>query len=529
MMYAVNKTQERYPWWAGNARFIDLSNTFIVAHVAQAALIMLWAGVFTLFELAVYSPTQPMYAQGLILLPHLATQGWGVGANGAIANTFPFLAIGAIHIVAAGVLAGGAYFHRTRLSPNLDMERGNASKFHFNWDDPKQLGFILGHHLAILGLGALLLVAKAMFFGGLYDATLGEVRVVSDPTLDVGTIFSYRTHLFDVNNLEDLVGGHIYVAVLLVLGGAWHILVPPFKWVRQLFLFSANGILAYSLFGIALAGFAASYYCGFSSLAYPVEFYGPTLELKSAFLPAYFDPNATLTEGYTSRTWLANTHFYLAFFFLQGGLWHYQIATGLDINKVVQTWRQNLAEASDNPTLVYQNPVHPSPQPLLEVQYEAPQVRPGSLLKQEYIPEDYLYHPPSLGKHAPSLAEVKGVRTTLYETTFHPRKLTFYHPPAEAEAKALFGGYGGRTTQRIYEQPKVPHQQLNYPSPIDPVMYEPSQGNGHHFGSVTGASQRGSDPGVAVASSQDDADQDDADHGSHEASEAQANTPEADD
>ena len=76
-MNASNQTQEHHPWWAGNARLTDLSNTFIVAHVAHAALIMLWAGAFTLFELAVYSPAEPMYTQGLILLPHLAAEGWG--------------------------------------------------------------------------------------------------------------------------------------------------------------------------------------------------------------------------------------------------------------------------------------------------------------------------------------------------------------------------------------------------------------------------------------------------------------------
>ncbi|VEP18251.1 Chlorophyll a/b binding light-harvesting protein [Hyella patelloides LEGE 07179] len=469
-MYASNETQEQYPWWSGNARFIDLSNTFIVAHVAQAALIMLWAGAFTLFELAVYSPDEPLYTQGLILLPHLATEGWGIGSGGTIVNTYPWFAIGVIHIVAAVVLAGGAYFHRNRLPSSLAMASEKAAKFHFEWQDAPKLGFILGHHLVILGLGALLLVVKAQFFGGLYDANLDQVRIVTSPTLDPATIWDYKTHLFDVNSLEDLVGGHIYVAVLLIAGGAWHILIPPFKWVERVFIFSGDGILSYSLFGIALAGFAASYYCGFDTLSYPEKFYGPTLELKS-FLPRYFESQPTLAEGYTVRTWLANTHFYLAFFFLQGSLWHFQRAMGLDISKVLKNWQQNMMLVSNNPQLAYQQPIKSQPQPFPLLQYGMPQAESQPYLKQKQPFDDYFYRP-SQGIEQPTLTTINGVENTLYQTTYQTQKYSFYQSSKQSKAKAMFG-YGSNSSAQLYEQPKTRTKASAYSQPIETVFYEP--------------------------------------------------------
>ena len=475
-MYASTNNQEQYPWWAGNARFIDLSNTFIVAHVAQAALIMFWAGAYTLFELAVYTPNEPLYTQGLILLPHLATEGWGLGADGTVESTFTWFAIAVIHLVAAGVLAAGAYFHRTRLPASLSLASGRAARFDFAWQDAPKLGLILGHHLIILGLGALLLVAKAQFFGGLYDANLGEVRLVTEPTLDPATIWDYRTHLFDVDNLEDLVGGHIYVALLLIAGGAWHIVVPPFRWVKRVFLFSGDGILSYSLFGIALAGFAASYYCGFNALAYPEKFYGPTLALKSAFLPQYYEVEPSMASGFTSRTWLANAHFYLAFFFLQGGLWHFQRAMGFDFSSTLENWRRNLTFASDSPALTYQYAgLDQPPATQADLQYGRPEGDPLSWLRFQQPFEDYVYRQ-SQGIEQPRLTEINGVESTLYQTTFQPQKETFYQPPKadRADTDELFG-YGDRYSQWLYELPRSLDRASAYSRPMATVFYEPQQ------------------------------------------------------
>ncbi|MCL7027480.1 hypothetical protein MKW94_023269 [Papaver nudicaule] len=113
---------------------------------------------------------------------------------------------------------------------------------------------ILGIHLILLGIGAFLLVLKALYFGGVYDTWApgwGDVRKITNLTLSPSVIF---------DDLEDIFGGHVWLGSICIFGGIWHILTKPFAWAPALSGF----------------GFIACCFVWFNNTAYPSEFYGPT-------------------------------------------------------------------------------------------------------------------------------------------------------------------------------------------------------------------------------------------------------------
>ncbi|PLZ24104.1 Photosystem II reaction center protein, partial [Fischerella thermalis] len=291
--YIVNSPSEGrdeastgYAWWAGNARFINQSGRFLGAHVAHAGLIAFWAGAMLLFEVAHYVPEKPMYDQGLILMPHIAALGFGVGPGGQVVDIFPFFAIAVAHLIGSAVLGFGGIYHSLKGPQKL------PGFFNFDWSDKDKVTSILGYHLIALGVAAFLLVGKAMLWGGLYDTWApggGGVRLVTNPTLDPRVIFGYlfkgftggAGNIASVDNLEDLVGGHIWIGSLLILGGIWHIVTKPFKWTHKAFIWSGEAYLSQSLGNVAGQAFIATMFIWFNNTAYPSEFYGPTVAESS--------------------------------------------------------------------------------------------------------------------------------------------------------------------------------------------------------------------------------------------------------
>ncbi|MEL6326764.1 MAG: chlorophyll a/b binding light-harvesting protein [Cyanobacteria bacterium J06626_23] len=329
------------PWWAGNARLVNLSGRLLGAHVAHAGLIVLWAGVITLFEVNRFDSSLPFYEQGFILLPNLARLGYGVEDGGLIANTYPYFVVGAVHLISSAFLGFGGIFHALKGPAQLE------GAYAYDWEDGDKMTTILGNHLTLLGGGALLLVAKAMFFGGLYDPLQQTVRLVS-PTLNPATIFGYlfagKYWLAGVDNLEDIVGGHVWIGVLLIAGGLWHISSQPMPWVKRLFVFSGEAYLTYSIGAVSLMAFVATLFVSVNDVAFPTEFYGPLLRLEFDRVPYFV--SAEPIDGYSSREWLANAHFWLGFFFLQGHLWHALRAGGFNFDQaqVTQTVGGRVAE-----------------------------------------------------------------------------------------------------------------------------------------------------------------------------------------
>lgn len=254
----------------------------------HTALICLWAGIDALFELSHFVPEKPLYEQGLILLPHLATLALSIGPGGEIRSIYSYFVISALHLICAGILGLGGIFHAI-FGPERLEETTYGSVFGYQWQDRFRITAILGAHTLALGCGALLLFVKAVYLGGLYDTWAsggGSIRQLKHLIVSLNpsllsrylarSCFGSQGWIISINNMEDLIGGHFWVSFYLIIAGVWHIHTSAFGIIARGFTWSAEAYLSYTLSAIALNGSIAAVYNWYNNTAYPSEFYGPT-------------------------------------------------------------------------------------------------------------------------------------------------------------------------------------------------------------------------------------------------------------
>jgi len=326
-----------YGWWAGNSGVTNRSGKFIAAHAAHTGLIAFWAGAFTLFELARYDPSIPMGHQPLIALPHLATLGIGFDEAGAImGDPAPVVAVAVVHLVASMVYGAGGLLHSLLFSSDMqDSEVGQARKFKLEWDNPDNQTFILGHHLILFGIANIWFVEWARIHG-IYDPVVESVRQV-EYNLNLAAVWNHQFDFLSISSLEDVMGGHAFLAFIQITGGAFHIAtkqVGEYTKFKGAGLLGAEAILSFSLAGIGWMAIVAAFWCATNTTVYPETFFGEPLSLQFGISPYWID-TVNLPDGaHTSRAWLSNVHYYFGFFFIQGHLWHALRAMGFDFKRV---------------------------------------------------------------------------------------------------------------------------------------------------------------------------------------------------
>jgi photosystem II CP43 chlorophyll apoprotein len=218
----------------------------------------------------------------------MASLAYSVGPGGEVTSLYSYFVIGVLHVISSSLIAIGGLYHALLSSDRLE-ESTYGLLFCYNWQDRFRITAILGAHLLVLGVASLVLFIKAVYLSGVYDTWSsggGDVRSIKkyDLSLNPYVLARYLARppfgssgwILSVNNMEDLVGGHYWVAFYLILGGIWHVQTRPLAIIQRGYTWSAEAYLSYSLSALALCGFVAALFAWYNNTAYPSEVYGPT-------------------------------------------------------------------------------------------------------------------------------------------------------------------------------------------------------------------------------------------------------------
>jgi len=241
------------------------------------------------------------------------------------------------------VYGGGGLLHSVYFTGDMqDSQVPQARKFKLEWDNPDNQTFILGHHLFFFGVACIWFVEWARIHG-IYDPAIGAVRQVNY-NLDLTMIWDRQFDFIEIDSLEDVMGGHAFLAFAELTGATIHMVAGSTQWENKRLgewskfkgaeLLSAEAVLSWSLAGIGWMAIVAAFWCATNTTVYPIEWYGEPLKLDFGLAPGWYD-TVDLAEGTrTVRCYLANFHYIIGFFYIQGHLFHALRAMGFDFKRL---------------------------------------------------------------------------------------------------------------------------------------------------------------------------------------------------
>ena len=268
------------PWYRVHTVVINDPGRLISVHLMHTALVAGWAGSMTLFEIAVFDPSDPvlnpMWRQGMFVLPFMTrlgvTQSWGgwtiTGETATNPGIWSYEGVAASHIVLSGLLFLASVWHWVFWDLELfrDPRTGKTAL-----DLPK----IFGIHLFLSGL-------LCFGFGAFHVTGLfGPGIWVSDPYGLTGSVQpvapSWGPDGFDPYNPGGIPAHHVAAGILGVLAGLFHLCVrPSIRLYFGLSMGSIETVLSSSIAAVFWAAFVVAGTMWYGSAATPIELFGPT-------------------------------------------------------------------------------------------------------------------------------------------------------------------------------------------------------------------------------------------------------------
>ncbi|MEA5420492.1 photosystem II chlorophyll-binding protein CP47 [Spirulina sp. CCNP1310] len=268
------------PWYRVHTVVLNDPGRLISVHLMHTALVAGWAGSMTLYELAIFDPSDPvlnpMWRQGMFVMPFLArlgvTSSWGgwnvTGEPYVDPGFWSVEGVAIAHILLSGLLFLAACWHWVYWDLELfvDSRTGEPAL-----DLPKMFGI----HLFLSGL--LCFGFGAFHLTGLF----GPGMWVSDPYGITGHVQAVAPEWgpagFNPFNAGGVVAHHIAAGVVGIIAGLFHLTVrPPERLYKALRMGNIETVLSSSIAAVFFAAFVVAGTMWYGSATTPIELFGPT-------------------------------------------------------------------------------------------------------------------------------------------------------------------------------------------------------------------------------------------------------------